>query len=286
MISVNAMLKCLRLQVDSRFIPSLMMVLLLTGLVFSCTLFKTKKTDRLSASDKIQLGMAFKNPQIIGEGTDFLTVKCDIARSLSNRFNLYAVVLDENMRPLRKVSGFTYDPEIPQKDHLWFFFFLYDPAKRYRSPRKSQYIRFAVVEMQEIGMTHVVKISKTWGSKGAAKISDLPAPPDHIAGYLLLDDYRFLAQGDLRKPGGYYVEGTIHGKDGRWTHFTPTSNILGEVDAAMKNILPVDSGWLELKTGRSHSMKDAVSPTAPYVKGWWDGKGYFHPRPPKIFGLK
>ena len=69
-------------------------------------------------------------------------------------------------------------------------------------------------------------------------------------------------------------------------HFQFNADILGETDSALKNTLPVDNGWLELKTGSSHSMKDAVSPTAPYIKGWWDGKGYFHPRPLKIFGLK
>ena len=140
--------------------------------------------------------------------------------------------------------------------------------------------------MKKIELEQVVNISKIWNSGSTAKIFDLPVPPDHIPGFLLLDDYRFLAEGDLRKPRGYYVKGTIRGGDGRWTHFLASSDILGETDSAFKDTLPVGRGWLELKTGSSHSMKDAVSPTAPYVKGWWDGKGYFHPRPLKIFGLK
>jgi hypothetical protein len=272
---------------NKKFITVLFMLASVTGLVMACTQFKTNGgVDRLTGSDKIRFESVFKTAQIIGEGTDFMTVKCDIDRSLADRFNLYALVLDENRHPLRKVSGYTLDPEIKDKDHLWFFFFLYDPAKSRPSSLKSRYIRFTVVKQQKVEMKHVVKISKTWGSRGKAKIFDLPSPPDHIPGFLLLKDYRFLAEGDFRSPQGYYVRGTVNGRKGRWTHFTAASGILGDEDSFVKNILPVDIGWLELKTGSSHSMKDAVSPAAPYVKGWWDGKGNFHPRPLKIFGLK
>jgi hypothetical protein len=184
------------------------------------------------------------------------------------------------------VSGYTFDPGLKDKNHLWFLFFLYEPGKIFHSSIKSQYIKFSVVKKQKIEMEHVVRSSKTWGSKDKARIFDLPSPPDQIPGYLLLKDYRFLAEGDIRKPDGYYVKGAVNGRKGRWTHFAVASDILGEEDSAIKNILPVDLGWLELETGSSHSMKDAVSPAAPYVKGWWDGKGYFHPRPIKIFGLK
>jgi hypothetical protein len=224
--------------------------------------------------------------QIIGEGTDFLTLKCDIDRSLSDKFNLYALVLDQSMLPLQKVSGYTFDPEIRDENHLWFFFFLYEPSKIFHSSLKSQYIKFSVVKEQKVEMEHVMRSSKTWGSRDKARIFDLPSPPDKIPGYLILRDYRFLAEGDIRKPDGYYVKGTVIGRKGRWTHFAAASDILGEEDSTIKNILPVDIGWLELKTGSSHSMKDAVSPVKPYVKGWWDGKGYFHPQPIKIFDLK
>ena len=86
-------------------------------------------------------------------------------------------------------------------------------------------------------MEHVVKISKTWGSRDKAKIFDLPSPPDQIPGYLLLKDYRFLAEGDIRKPDGYYVKGAVIGRKGRWTHFTAASDILGEEDSALKNMV-------------------------------------------------
>jgi hypothetical protein len=273
-------------KVNTEFILILLLAVSLTGLVLSCAQLKTNGAKRLTSSDKIRFGSAFKTMQIIGEGTDFLTVKCDIARSLSDRFNLYALVLDQDMHPLQKVSGYTYDPGIKDKNHLWFFFFLYEPGKFFHSSIKSQYIKFTVASKQKIEMEHVLRSSKTWGSRDKAKIFDLPSPPDQIPGYLLLKDYRFLAEGDIRKPDGYYVKGTVIGRKGRWTHFTGASDILGEEDSVLENILPVDIGWLELKTGSSHSMKDAVSPAEPYVKGWWDGKGYFHPRPVKIFDLK
>ena len=271
---------------NSEFIRIFLLVVFLTGLFFSCALFEDHGAGKFTYSDKDRFISAFKTYQIIGEGTDFLTLKCDIIRSLSDKFNLYALVLDEDMQPLQKVSGYTFDPGIQDKNHLWFFFFIYEPGKIFHSSMKSQYIKFIVVKKQKIEMVHVVRSPKIWGSRDKAKIFDLPSPPDQIPGYLFLKDYRFLAEGDIRKPQGYYVKGAIIGRKGRWTQFKAASDILGEEDSVIENILPVDIGWLELKNGSSHSMKDAVSPLEPYVKGWWDGKGYFHPRPIKIFDLK
>jgi len=280
------MQKLLQFKGIMEFILIFLMIVFPAGLFFSCAHFEGHGADKFTYSDKDRFTSAFKTFQIIGEGTDYLTVKCDVARSLSDRFNLYALVLDQNMHPLQKVSGYTFDPGIKDKNHLWFFFFFYEPGKIFHSSIKSQYITFSVVKKQKIEMEYVVRSSKTWGSRDKARIFDLPSPPDQIPGYLQLKDYRFLAEGDIRKPQGYYVKGAVSGRQGRWTHFAATSDILGEENSAIKNILPVDIGWLELETGSSHSMKDAVSPTAPYVKGWWDGKGYFHPRPIKIFDLK
>ncbi|GAJ19175.1 unnamed protein product [marine sediment metagenome] len=102
---------------------------------------------------------------------------------------------------------------------------------------------------------------------------------------MLLKDYTFLARGDYRKPKGYFVEGKAAGNKGQWTHFITLSNVLGE-ESESENIISIDQGWLELSTGRTHSMVEAVAPTPPYVKGWWDGKGYFHPKPARVYGLK
>jgi hypothetical protein len=262
------------------------MMLFLAGFIFSCSLIQGKEADKFSSSDKSRFLGAFKKFQIIGEGTDFLTVKCDINRSLSDRFSLQALVLDQDNQPLRKVSGYTYNPRLKGKNHLWFYFFLYDPSKAFHSSTKSHYIKFIVIKKDKVELEHIVRSPKTWGSKDKVKIFDLPAAPDQIPGHLILKDYTFLAKGDIRKPGGYYVAGKVMGHQGRWTHFIVTSDILGAEELAPKNILPVDVGWLELATGSTHSMKEAVSPAEPYVNGWWDGKGYFHPRPLKIFGLK
>jgi hypothetical protein len=59
-----------------------------------------------------------------------------------------------------------------------------------------------------------------------------------------------------------------------------------EEETTPENLLSVDQGWLELATGRAHSMKEAIASKSPYVEGWWDAKGYFHPRPFQIWGLK
>ena len=64
-------------------------------------------------------------------------------------------------------------------------------------------------------------------------------------------------------------------------YFVPTSDIQGqEPEPEVK--LPTSQGWLELSTGRTHQMMEAIAPEKPYVNGWWDGKGYFHPQPVKI----
>ncbi len=262
------------------------LVLLPASFIFSCSFFQGKGADKFSPSDEIRFRGAFKKFQIIGEGTDFLTVKCDIDSSLLDRFSLYALVLDQDNQPLRKVSGYTHNPRLKGKNHLWFYFFLYDPSKAFHSSTKSHYIKFVVIKKDKIEMEHIVMSPKTWGSKDKVKIFDLPSAPDQIPGYLILKDYTFLAKGDIRKPGGYYVAGKVIGHQGRWTHFIVTSDIIGQDDLLLEYILPVDEGWLELATGSTHSMKEAVSPAEPYINGWWDGKGYFHPRPLKIEGLK
>jgi len=38
--------------------------------------------------------------------------------------------------------------------------------------------------------------------------------------------------------------------------------------------MPADQDWLELRTGATHSMREAISSSPPYGEGWWDKKGY------------
>jgi hypothetical protein len=258
----------------------------LMGFITMCSLAKERQTQRLSSLDQSRMRQAFDKFQIIGEGTDFLTIKCDIPQTLTSAFRIYALLLDKDGYPLRKISGYTYNPKLKQRNHIWFYFFLYAPREAFPMPFESEHIKFIMVKGEKIELRYSVKNHKTWDAKKKAKIFDLPSPPDQIPGFLILKDYTFWAKEDFRKPRGYYVEGGITGRQGRWTHFIPLSNILGKEESALENILAADQGWLELTNGSTHSLQEAVSPVKPYIEGWWDGKGYFHPRPVKIHGLK
>ncbi len=227
---------------------------------------------------------AFDTWQVIGEGTEFLTIKIDLPQKLSTQIKLYALILDEGGYPLRKVSGYAYDPQLEGRNHFWFYFFLYDSGPRSSLSNESRYIKFIVLEKDDVMTEKVVEYKKTWGAKKKAEIFDLPAPADEIEGYIILKDYTFLARGDFREPDGYHVVGKIVGGDGHWSHFIAQSGIKGEEEEP-EVILPVDRGWLELSTGKTHSMPEAVAPSPPYVTGWWDGKGYFHPEPLIVYGL-
>lgn len=246
---------------------------------------KTKEKETLSPADQERLSESFKGWEIIGEGTNFLTVKIDLPQNLQPEHKIYALVLDEDGYPLTKVSGYTHDPQLEGRNHLWFYFFLYAPGKWPVSLSKSGYIKFIVAQEESTVLEKDVEHRKSWGSEEKAEIYDLPAPPDEIQGYLVLKDYTFLARDDYRKPEGYYVEGKIVGKDGEWTHFVALSDIQGQEEEPEIR-LETDRGWLELATGKSHSMPEAIAPAPPYVQGWWDGKGYFHPDPVRVFGLR
>lgn len=262
----------------------LSLFMLFVFLAYSGCSSKTKEEETLSLADKEQLAGAFEGLEIIGEGTNFLTAKIDLTQTLSPGFKIYALVLDEDGYALPKVSGYTYDPQLEGRNHLWFYFFLYEPGYLPRSWEKSGFIRFIVAKEDSTVFEIDVEHRKNWGAE-EVKIFDLPSPPDEIPGCIVLKDYTFLAWDDYRKPEGYYVEGKIIGKDGEWTHFVALSDIQGqEEEPEIK--LETDRGWLELTTGKSHSMPEAIAPAPPYVQGWWDGKGYFHPDPVRVFGLR
>jgi hypothetical protein len=214
-------------------------------------------------------------PQIIGEGTDFLTVQIEVQGVAAGPAIASALVLDREGHPLRKVTGFSARPEPAAAGRLWFYFCLYAPSRLPPRLLESSQIRFQI-DARGQAAEQVFPYLKRWGGEGGPKTVDLPAPPNVIAGRLVLKDYTFLAAGDPRAPEGYYVEGKIHGADGRWSAFQVSSGILGsEPEPEVR--LESDRGWLELSTGRAHSMPEAVSPVRPYVEGWWDGKGFFHP---------
>jgi hypothetical protein len=220
--------------------------------------------------------------QVIGEGDGFLTVKVDLPREMARGAEIAALVLDHGGAPLRHVTGYAFRPELPARDHLWFFFCLYSPREIPEQMRRSAFLRFSFTDRAGAKVEKSVAYDKSWHSGEEAKIHDLPAPPDEIEGLLVLKDYAFLARGDPRKPDGYYVEGKIGGENGRWTHLQVTSDIKGKQGEPEIRI-ESNRGWIELSSGATHGMQEAVAPASPYVKGWWDGKGYFHPDPPQVY---
>ena len=260
------------------------LLVIIVALTYAGCQSNKTEADAFSPADQNRLAESFEKFEMIGEGTHFLTVKIDLPETFSPDFQLYGVVLDEDGYPLPKVSGYTHDPQLEGKNHLWFYFFLYAPGEWPAHLNQSGHIRFVVAKGDNVLMEKVVEHRKSWGGK-EVKIFDRPSPPDEIPGYIVLKDYTFLAREDHRKPQGYYVEGKIVGQDGAWTHFVTLSDVLGHEDEPEIR-LEVDRGWLELSTGRSHSMPEAIAPAPPYVNGWWDGKGFFHPQPAKVIGLK
>ncbi len=263
----------------------LCLFILFIFLVYSGCSSKIKEEETLSPADREQLAEGFEGLEVIGEGTNFLTVKIDLTQTLPPDHKIYALVLDKDGYLMPRVSGYTHDPQLEGRNHIWFYFFLYAPGQLPSFLSKSGFIKFIVARDDETIMETTWEHRKSWGSEEKARIFDLPSPPDEIPGYLVLKDYTFLARDDYRKPEGYYVEGKIIGKDGEWTHFVALSDIQGQEEEPEIR-LETDRGWLELTTGKSHSMPEAIAPAPPYVQGWWDGKGYFHPDPVRVFGLK
>lgn len=255
--------------------------------LFACSSTDGKRPPARLKSDTSRMSQDFRKFQIIGEGANFLTIQCELPQPQSPKYRVHALILDEDGYPLDKVTGYTYRAGSQRTNRLWFYFFLYDPRQTLPFSRQSSYVRFVAGKEYTVELETVVKLNKTWGETGGPRIFDLPAPPDEISGFLVVKDYTFLARGDLRRPQGCYVEGKAVGHGGQWSHFVPLSSLRCENEQPAPELLfPVDQGWLELTTGRTHSMKEAVSPQEPYIEGWWDGKGYFHPRPARIHGLK
>jgi hypothetical protein len=226
----------------------------------------------------------------LGSGRNFLTLMVDLPQRLPDGYELFALPLDRDRMPIRKISGFMYDPELKGKNQLWFHFILYAPGPlKHGLPRGAfpgtyagDYVQFILKKGNETILEKVVRRYDEWGSEKVPLIMNTPLPPAEIPGYLELKDYTFFANGDYRKPEGYFVEGKIVGSNnGAWLSFVPTSDIQGqEPEPEIK--LPTSQGWLELANGRTHQMMEAITPMKPYVNGWWDGKGYFHPDPVKI----
>lgn len=266
------------------------LITILAALFLGCACrCETKNISPGPDPDEQKMNNAFEKFAVIGSGRNFLTVMIDLPGQLPPEYKLYALILDENRTVIRKISGYHHHPNLQGKNHTWFHFFLYAPGTWINTLPKekslgiptSKYIKFIVQKKDGIFMEKTVKWNESWGDDKSSMIADLPSPPDRIPGFLVLRDYTFLAKGDYRKPEGYYVEGKLMGGKGEWTHFMPTSQVKGR-ETEQGETLRVSQGWLELSTGATHAMQEAVSPIRPFIEGWWDSKGYFHPTPLKI----
>ena len=130
------------MKIKSTILFSLLIILI--ALTYSGCQSNKTEADALSSADQNRLAESFEKFEMIGEGTHFLTVKIDLPETFSPDFQLYGVVLDEDGYPLPKVSGYTHDPQLEGKNHLWFYFFLYAPGEWPAHLNQSGHIRFVV----------------------------------------------------------------------------------------------------------------------------------------------
>ena len=223
---------------------------------------------------------ALERWQIIGEGTDFLTVMVPVAPG-DGAWSLTGAIADESGRPLTHVTALSWRQDETPPGHTWLSFVLYAPAMLPSALRTSHLIELTFEFSGEGGdedISHIVEYRKVWGERPAT-VYDAPVPPSRIPGVMQLSDYTFKAADASHAARGPLVSGEIIGTDGGWNRFRllePT--VLNKRNLSVEERgLVVEQGWLELATGRSYPMQAGRAPIAPYIAGWWDGKGVFHP---------
>jgi hypothetical protein len=244
----------------------------------------------LAGGNSYDLGEMLNRYEIVGEGPNLLSIKCILPSEGLTGLSFHALALDPAGLPLRKVSGFSSRGIIDDSNEILFYLFYFTPSHNRPQFQASAFIRFIIKRGGETYKERIVTFGKVWGKNKKAKPL-IHTPPHAIHGRLLLKDFTFHSDEDIRKPDGYYIKGQITGENGRWTSFSPTSDITDMVDIVgeepwFDRELSTEEGWLELTTGNRHAMKDAVSPTKPYIKGCWDKNGYFHPYPTKLKGKR
>jgi hypothetical protein len=229
---------------------------------------------------------AFRSFKVEGVGPDFLTVRIDTPGKnfgeAEDRF--FVQILDPAEEPLRHVTGFVVKSEQEGKPCLLAYSVLFDPREDPGREIRSEFIQLIWGKGKLVQLRLRLPLKKVWGeAEGEETAIRPPLPPDRISGSLALGDYTFLAAGDIRATEGFYVEGAIVGNGGRWTRFDPSSdNILGN-EQPPQQVLQITRGWLELETGKTHAMQEAISPSPPYINGWWDRDGHFYPEPVRIY---
>lgn len=223
---------------------------------------------------------ALEQWQIIGEGTDFLTVMVPVAPG-DEAWSLTGSVADESGRALTHVTALSWRQDETPPGHTWLSFVLYAPAMLPSTLRTSHVIQLTFKSNGDGGgedVSHMVNYRKVWGERPAT-VFDAPIPPPRIPGVIQLSDYTFKGSADSHAARGPLVSGEIIGTDGRWNRFRLAEpKVFNKLDPSIEERgLVVEQGWLELATGRSYPMQAGRAPTTPYIAGWWDGKGAFHP---------
>ncbi len=226
------------------------------------------------------MGKALEHWQVIGEGTDFITVLVTAPVDLTKRWSLKGRVLDAQGRSPGNITALAWGAEESPHGHLWLSFMLFTPPVSHDALRTSNKIELRFErragEVDRRPVIHVLNYVKAWGEQ-PHRIYDKPAPPDEIPGFLQLQDFTFFAADDVQIAQKPTLAGVISGSDGQWTEFKPTDTRFSQRDKPA-NGLAFEHGWLELSSGRTFSEQESQKPSGPHLRGWWDGKGIFHPQ--------
>jgi hypothetical protein len=224
--------------------------------------------------------VSLKQWQIIGEGSDFLTVMIQVPPAQAAQLELNGVVLDDQGFPLRHISAIAWASDQTPIGHKWLSFVVYAPSRLPEVLRMSSAVELTLhgAPGQDTAVELVDRFAyrKNWGASVQPEIFDGPVPPEKIAGVVQLQDYTFIGPNHGRSVQGPVVAGYISGREGRWPMFVPTSNAIEGVALSSVGLIH-ERGWLELTQGETHADQEARAPSSPYVSGWWDGKGLFHP---------
>jgi len=98
-----------------------------------------------------------------------------------------------------------------------------------------------------------------------------------VPGWMSLSDGTFHTEAEDFPPSGYYVKGVRR----PWDAFHPRSAILGMARSKAPSETRCEA-WLELDDGSIHPAQEAMAPRPPYVRGYVDEAGRFHPDPVEI----
>lgn len=252
-------------------------VLKIALIVTTLVAFGCSAKDPVAPADLVDLETTLSQWQVIGEGSDFVTIMVPVPAAESDHYLLQGVVLDEARRPVRQISAIAWASIDAPIGHKWLSFVQFRPDPSAVGALVSSDIELTLHSRRDQSkQVYLFAYAKSWGVPDQPEIYDAPIPPRDISGVLQLYDYSFIASDDAQLPLGRTVAGFITGENGRWSRFTPTSiDIEGEEMA--ESALEYDRGWMELLDGKTYSAQAARAPMSPYVRGWWDAKGVFHP---------